>query len=544
MPLLPAKLLSSAGAELPANAAIPVDPDGTVLALEIPADSELLAATLTLVAPGDDRTIDLLTGPRAATLASSQGAGMPASNVAIYWLSADWRTRRPLVAVQVNVGGNTPNLIGVLKLSEDGPWYPPNPSHLTLGSLQRLPALFATRLMVEFATDANNVLTSTTAMVTALSLLTAARPGDLTLTLGDAPVASHALPFDPRETWPVEAELLAALRDALADRGGPVRLRLRSSEPALLHRLTLALDRVPRVRRFAAGPAVTAALLADGTATIPITLPPNAAVDSLAFTLRADLPPERPAVTVDNAPPGLYAHRVTPDRSAAQAFNNAPGATLAGLDLHLQPIAPLLQATVSIHADECGMPAAAPLLSIPLERVQDGDPPWRSEWWRLDLPAGLALPDNPWWVSLSVTRGDLLWHLDTALVADAPAAPLPQSARWRHGADHWLLREVPGPGPVRTLVVPWARTRVRLAADPANPPTPTLHLLYRGAELPLTPDADGRVTVSRAQLAPHDARPNAPLAIRAASAVAGSVTASDLELRLAPVRDSLALGLA
>lgn len=543
MPLLPAKLLSSAGAELPVNAAIPVDPGGTTLAFEIPADSELVAAALTLVAPGDDRTIDLLAGPAAATLASSQGAGPPPGNLAVTWLTADWRSRRPLVAVAVAVSNN-PAPLGTLKLSEDGPWYPPNPSRLTLGPLQRLPALYATRLLVEFATESNGVLTPTSAIVTSVALQAAARPGDLTVSLADAPVASHALAFDPREAWLVEPELLTALQSALADRGGPVKLRLRSSEPGLLDRLTLRLDRVPRIRQFATGPTVTAALVADATTEIPIALPADAAVDSLAFTVRTDLPAERPAVAIDADPPGPHAHRVSPDRSAAQALRAAPGALLVGLDLHLRALTPAIQATVAIHADESGLPAAAPLLTIPLDRVLADDPPWPTEWWHFDVPAGFTLPDATWWVSLSVTRGDLLWHLDTRPIVDAPGAPLPQSSRWRHAADAWLLREVPGPGPVRALVVPWARTRVRLAADPAALPTPTLHLHHRGAQLPLTLDPNGRVTVSRAQLAPLDAAPSGPLTLRVASTVAGSVTASDLELRLARVRDTLTLGLA
>lgn len=545
MPNLPAKLTSSAGAELPTSAVIPVDQGGTTLAFEVPEGSELVAASLTIVAPGDDRTIDLLTGPQAATLASSQGPGPPPNNVAVAWLTADWRTRRSLAAVSVSVSGTTPGLIGSIKLAEDGPWYPPSPARLTLGTLQRLPSLFATRLMVEFVTEAGGVQTPSSAIVTAVALQAAARPGDLTVALAGEPIASHALPFDPLETWPIDQELLTALQTTLADRGGPAQLRLRSSEPAQLQRVTLAIDRVPRILRFAGGPQVTGPIPAGGAATIPIELPASAAIDSLRFTLRTELPNERPATSVGDDPPGPHAHRITPDRSAAQGFNHAPGAALAGLDVHVRPLAAAVQASASIHADQNGEPAPAPLISVALDHVRETDPPHDSAWWRFDPPEPLPLPDGPWWVCLTVTRGDLLWHVDTAPVAELPGAPTPRSARYRHGADAWLLREVPGPGPVRSLVVPWARARVRLAADPAAPPpAPKIRLRWRGAEIDVTADADGRVAVTREQLAPLASRPPGPLEIVVASAIAGSFTASNLELRLATVRDTATLGLA
>ena len=545
MPLLPAKLTSSAGAELPASAVIPVDQGGTTLAFEVPEGSELVAATLTIVAPGDDRTIDLLAGPQAATLASSQGAGPPPNNLAVAWLTADWRTRRSLAAVSVSVSGTTPGLIGTIKLAEDGPWYPPSPARLTLGTLQRLPSLCATRLMVEFVSEAGGVQTPSTAIVTEVALQAAARPGDLTVSLAGEPFASHDLAFDPRETWPIDQEFLTALRTALADRGGPVQLRLRSGEPAQLQRITLTIDRIPRILRFTGGPQVTGQLPAEGVATIPIAIPADAAIDSLRFTLRAELPAERPATSVGDDPPGPHAHRVTPDRSAAQGFNHAPGAALAGLDLHVRPLTAAVKASASIHEDSFGEPAPAPLISVALERALATDPPHPSAWWRFDLPAPLTLPDGPWWVCLTVAAGDLLWHVDADPVAELPGAPTPRSARWRHGVDAWQLREVPGPGPVRSLVVPWARTRVRLAADPAAPPpAPTLRLRWRGAEIDVTADADGRVVVTREQLAPLASRPPGPLEIVVASAIAGSFTAANLELRLALVRDTATLGLA
>jgi hypothetical protein len=544
VPTLTATITASTGAVVAANAVIPVDPTGAALTFEVPADSELVAAALTLVAPGDDRTIDLLAGPSAATLASSQGPGAPPRDLAVAWFTADWRTRRPLSALSVTVAGNTPGLVGILKLAEDGPWYPPSPGRLLLGQNQRLPGLLATRLMVEFMTEAADKLTPASAIVTAVGLQAAARPSDLTLAHDHAPFASRAEPFDPREAWTVDRELLAVLQDSLGDRGGPAEIRLRSREPGLLQRLSLALERVPQVRRFTAdAPELRLEIPADGLARAPIDLPADAQLTSLAFTARADLAHERPAVPVDNDPPGPHAHRVDPARSAAQSFTHAPGAALAGLDLHLRPLAAVVQCTATIHADQFGEPAAAPLATAPLSRVFTTDPPWPSAWWRLDLPAPLALPDGPWWVCLSVARGDLLWHLDVRPPIDAPGAPQPRSARHRHGADAWLVREVPGPGPVRQQVVPWARTRVRLALDPATPPPPpTLRLQWRGKTIDLTPDAAGRVTLGPDQLAEFSAEPPGPLAILVATTVAGTVTLGDLHIRLAPVRDTFALG--
>jgi hypothetical protein len=544
VPTLPATITASTGAVLAASAVIPVDPVGAVLAFEVPADSELVAAALTLVAPGDDRSIDLLAGPSAATLASSQGPGAPPRDLAVAWFTADWRTRRPLSALSVTVAGNTPGLVGIIKLAEDGPWYPPSPGRLTLGQNQRLPALLATRLMIEFMTEAADKLTPASAIVTAFGLQAAARPGDLTLAQGATLFASHALPFDPREAWTVDRELLAVLQDSLGDRGGPASIRLRSAEPGLLQRLTLAIDRIPRLRRFTAdAPEVRLDLPADGHARAAIDLPADAQLTSIAFTARADLAHERPAVPVDNDPPGPHAHRVDPARSAAQCFTHAPGAALVGLDLHLRPLAGVVQCTAAIHADQFGEPAAAPLATIALGRVFPTDPPWPSEWWRFDLPEPLALPDGPWWVALAVTRGDLLWHLDVRPPPDAPGAPQPRSARHRHGVDAWLVREVPGPGPVRQLVVPWARTRVRLAVDPAAPPpAPTLRLQWRGKTIDLTPDADGRISLGPDQLAEFAGQPPGPLAILVATTVAGAVTLGDLHIRLAQVRDTFALG--
>lgn len=522
-----------------AGGALPVDDAGLALTVTVPADSELVAAALTLVAPGDDRTLDLLAGPAPAALATSAGPGAPGPTDSVAWFTADWRVRRPLTFLAVT--STTVKRHGRLRLAEDGPWYPPTPDRVEFGDAgQRLPALAASRLMVEVMNSDEN--RPDTAALTGVSVKVAARPCDLSAALDDGgPVAQHPLPFDPREAWTLRGELLSALQRALGDRGGAATVRLRSSAPGLLHRLELAVDRVPRVRRFAGGAATTSLEIpADGSASAFLEVPADAAVTALGFTVAVALPGERTAHALDpgRAPP--LAHRCTPARTAAQGFA-PPDAPLTGVDLHLRPLTRGVQAAVSVHPDQFGEPAPAALATLPFEFVGAGDPPWPSWWCTLALPAPLTLPDEPWWLVLTVAQGDLLWHMDDAPVPAAPAAPLPDAAKYRVGADVWLPRARGGPAVATRPAQARARVRLQRPADDP-PPTPRLRLRWRGKELALTPDAHGRVELDAAALAPFAPPGDGRIEVVVAVPVAGTVTLSQPSLRLAPTRDTIAFG--
>ena len=162
----------------------PVDSTGRTLVLDVPPGVELLRASLTLQAPGDDVMVDVVPG---ATLATSTGRKQLSKDESIEWVSLDWGARRPLTFLQLQTPAGSPAGKARLSVAEGGPWYPPTPSDTVPlgGNGQPLPGIMASRLMMELVdASAADPLKPKVLVPTKLSgvvVKAAARPADLTV---------------------------------------------------------------------------------------------------------------------------------------------------------------------------------------------------------------------------------------------------------------------------------------------------------------------------------------------------------------------------
>jgi hypothetical protein len=509
-------------------------PAGLAVVLDVPPDLELVRALLTLQAPGDDVTVDLVPG---ATLATSLGPGPLPANTAIDWLSLDWGTRRPLTSLQIK--STETHKEGRLNIAEAGPWFPPTLGNTVTvgGNGQALPGIMASRLLVEFFTPPANPMPpdptkkTVATKVSELVVKAAARPPDLTALIEpEALFFHHPMPLQPLQELTLREELRAALQRAWPAqlRGGPVTLTLRSSGPAMLRKLLLTLDTAAVFQRWSTGgDSLSFSLPTNGEYIGSVNVPPDRPLREVRFLVRYQ--PAQPSL----------AHRCGSGYAAAQAFAPPQGSgTLVGIDLHLRPLTRSVQGTLALFPDAYGRPGNVPLGSaVELSLEERNAPPWAARWVSLELPEPLVLEEKaPWWAVLTITQGGVLWSLGDMAAAPGSGGLLPCGSFYRsEDTGPWLERVVPSTGGTSRL--PWAYSRPRLRASAAEPPSPLQVLLRWGSrELGVTPDAEGRVSLDEralAALTPPGAPPKGappPLMVVVRTRAAGELTLSGLRV--------------
>ncbi|PTL80171.1 hypothetical protein [Vitiosangium sp. GDMCC 1.1324] len=533
--------LKYGGQPAPAGATVPVDASGLEVELQVPPGVALVSASLTLKAPADSETLDVLQGsPPAAIVTSTGKASLP--DTTVEWFTVDWGVRRPLVSLKLVPTGTTgTGKGGRLRLTEGGPWFLPTPAVVVpLGSSRTLPALMASRLMLEvitLATAQNPNEAPATADITGLELKAAARPVDLRAAVGtESPFFIQALPLQPLQELTLRDELLAALTRAwpASLEGGRVVVTLRSSAPGRLLRPRLSLFTAPVLTTFEGGQAVASRILpTDGQAEAAIPVPAGRTLQGVELTVEPRLRPERSGLLPrpPDAPP--LAHHCGQHHAAAQGFSPLPpGADLQGIDLFLRLLSRAATGTLAIHPDDHGQPAVAPFpgATVDLALEELGTPPGPSRWVSFELPKVLATGEGGWWAVLTLTAGELLWSLGDAAQLEPSAEVLPQSAAFRLDSNPWLAREVPG------LTRPWAYSRPRLA-DPAPRPPPRVQLRWGTAGIDVPLDGEGHASLGPKQLealpppvAGTGAQP--PLRVVLGSTIAGDVTLRQLRVTL------------
>jgi hypothetical protein len=517
---------------------LPVGPSGRSIVLDVPPGVELLRASLTLQAPGDDETVDLAPG---ATLATSTSRNQLSKDESITWFSLDWGTRRPLTALAIQLPEATNNK-GRLSVAEGGPWYPPTPSDTVSlgGSGQPLPGIMASRLMVELvdATSTSDplkpkVLAAT--KVSGVAVKAAARPSDLTALVEPGGLFFHqAMPLQPLQELTLDDNLSTALQRAwpVDLKGGQVTVTLRSSSPGKLKRLHLALNTATVVQAWRGGEeSLRLPVASDGEVVGRIDMSPGQVLKEVRFLVRYQ--PRDEFLPLTPRPPLLpsLAHLCGSGYAAAQAFSPPTGeGSLVGLDLHLRPLTRQVKGTLTLFPDAHDRPADKPLQGATLELAleETGDAPWPYRWIPFELPRPIALGDTPWWAVLTLTEGNVLWSLGEPASAPTSGVLVPRTALYRTGdTEPWLPRGG----------APWAFTRPRLRAPAAEPPPPPrVQLRWGNKRLEVTPDEAGRVSLDAKALealppppTPAGGTPS-PLEVVVQSRTAGELLLSGLRV--------------
>ncbi|RKH68268.1 hypothetical protein D7V93_01500 [Corallococcus llansteffanensis] len=525
------------GKSVPAGPTLPVDGLGPTLTLDVPPGVELLRAELCLQMPGDDVTLDLMKGVPPAAVATSAGRTCLPTDGEIRWLTVDWGVRRPLTFLQID--SPTANRRGRLKVSDGGPWFPPLPMDvIPLGREgQQLPALMASRLMLELVEDAGagsgNPLKESSASVQGVLLKAAARPADLWACIGtQSPFFQYPQPLPPRQELILRDELSIALRQAWPAglQGGPVEVHLRSSAAGRLRRARLSLETAVVVTTWKNGSGQWSGSLPYGGEVVsPIDVPTDRPLRSVELTVEAQSRKER--VPLTPAPPSLpeQAQLCGPGFVAAQAFTVRRKEALLGIDLHLRLLSRAARGTVTLHSDVGNRPAEVSLNSttVEFELESEGDPPWGARWLPVDLPSPVTV-EGTWWVVLTLTEGQVLWTLDAPPAPPPSAAAAPLGALYQLEKGPWLEREPP---PLQAPPLkPWACCRPRFF-EPATPPPPSVLLRWGTHVLPVVPDARGRVSLDERTLGGLPGpQAGTPLEVVVRSQVAGELTLSALRV--------------
>ncbi|WP_147450048.1 hypothetical protein [Corallococcus carmarthensis] len=542
--------LRHGGKAVPAGPTAPVDAAGLTVALDVPANVELLRASLTVQAPGDDVMVDALLG---ATVASSLGPGPVPTNKSLQWFSVDWGARRPLMFLQVKTVETA--VEGRLSIADGGPWYPPTPGlTVPLGdrdtTAQALPGIMASSLMVEFFTPpanplppvANQKTVATT--VSSLVVKAAARPPDLTASVElEPPFFRQGMPLQPLQELTLRDDLRAALQRAWPPnlKGGPVAFGLKAPAPSRLRALVLTLDTALITQVWSpGGDALTLTLFPDEAGVGRVEVPPDRPLREVRFLARYQPRSERVPLSFPPPERPAQAHRCGEGYAAAQAFSAPePGGELAGLELHLRPLTRSVRGTVTLFPDEYGRPGTVPLApGVDFSLEEQGPAPWDARWVSFEFPKPLGLDARRnWWVVLTVAQGSVLWSLGDAAAVTGEAGLAPRAALYRaEDTGPWLERVVPsleGPGGG-----PWAYCRPRLSASSAEPPAPPEVSLRWGArQLPVKLDAQGRVRLTERELAeflppglPATGAPAPMLEVVVRSRVAAELTLRELRV--------------
>jgi hypothetical protein len=518
------------GAErLAFGAPVSLDPAGLVVELDVPPGVELERAELRMEAPDDRLELD-------AALAVTTSAGPLDPNKPVEWVSVDLGARRPLTWLEIDTDAKA----GRLKVSEGGPWFPPQPFEIIdLRAGVRLSGVTATRLLVEPIEDTkSDKKERAPARIRGVKARVAARPPDLRASIADGPpFFGHPLLLAPGEVVLLRDELTAALRRAWpADlAGGLVTVTVRSSAESRLRSVRLALATSAVFRAWDGGAAeVTLSIPPGGVAETSVRVPGGRPLESIAFTVQSRPRPETVPLLPEPRTDPVIAQLAGSGFGVAQAFSTpAEDAALLGINLFLQPLTPAVKGTVSIHPDVFGRPADAPFAKAVVElAIEDGGgAPRPPRWVDLDFAGPVPVKNGVFWAVLDVLQGDALWLLGDAPEGDPKATTELRGTLFRSAGERvWREREPP-PSFLLQMPHPWACARPRFRAT-TPPPAPRITLLRGSAEVPAVIGKGGRVALDARALEALSRDGDERLRVAVRSDVAAEVTLSGLRVRV------------
>lgn len=543
--------LARGGVTLPPGEAVEVDSTGVQIIAQLARGLVIDDIDFEVETANDELQVERLDDRCVWT--SSAGDGVTGAEVS--WVSLDWRARRTVVEVFVElVNAPAAGVVGRLKLADDGPWYAPVPESLPLNARVRLPSYGAKRLMVELVRRDGERLLPATAAVHTVSVRVLASPPDLSLSIERELVQRLDRSLSPSERWRVHQPLLDATRRTLA--GMPrsdtrtFALTVRASSKGVLRRVVVsAAARVEVCRWAAGGSSVTLRVSPGSPARARIEAPAgDAELTGLEFGVEARLPSERCLALARHGHGFTDACRCRPGTITAQRLPTAAGAARPlALELQLMPMSRTLRAAVALHRDRFGVPEGEPVVRERLEfRMEsDAEAPWAASWVSLAIPPplSLAMRGVPLWALLTVEEGDALWSLD-------PAEGSP-GVLFRRGAETWREQLVyvasrHGEAASSRPNGRAAAARVRLRVTAAEPPSASLRLRWRAREIPLVADAAGRVALSPEELgrlrAGGESGGADAIELVAQSPVSGDISLFDLRARFSATRRRFEFG--
>ncbi|MFV8750437.1 hypothetical protein ACNOYE_07785 [Nannocystaceae bacterium ST9] len=509
-----------------------LDGDGVDLVIEVAADEELTEASLSL--------IKATTGPEPTWSAPVVGSDKDGAIASITWVSLDWGSTRTIEKISLKFPISNDLAVRVKVAIGASQWYsPPGPTMAPVPNaagastfVLSFPDTTADRVMIEFVAQVDGAFKSTT-LTELPSVEFGPRARDPVVAV-QAKRAIFSLAGEPAAPTPVP-KLIESLADQKLALLGPtsVPLVVRAGSAGnldltwnfVIDHLTHAFG--PPI----AGPSGSIALSWGGEALFVLYQRASAA-DKLARIMALDLTmthvakPERlilyPALALLDEKLGEL---IRPLCDSAQRFDLAAPEQLTGVSLWVRPLAAAIELMVSVHVDEGGSPAAAPLIEVPVSIAEPGYAKLGPRWLEVDFPAPVPASAGNWVVVRSLA-GELSW------LVGRPKPSTIGALRHRRNSGAWLDR-------TNDDADGWALLRVR-SLETGPIPAPTIELRLLGATkassptFPLTPTGDA-IHWTPATTAPAVST----ILLHVASPIPSTISLSGLTMRWRAVEPSL-----
>lgn len=489
--------------------------------------SDAQPLTLTLRPIDDEQLVaaSLVIGAGSGSGSSSAPVELRSSNdgawTGVTWVMASWDSVRSVQSLTLEFASKPNPLVIRVSIAQGGSgWFlPPGPHTFTLGAAMQLHAVLpdtvADRVLVELLDGQGSPVSADLSPVAPVGVLLGRKPRELELRVRGRRSLLRWSGAIPAEGWALE-DLHARLRSELRSelRGEEVVLELRAAVAGELM-LSWELDALRVAERFADASTTRSfevgfasehseALLSAETEAV--------ALESLVMAVSAAPSTEQLVPRSSTTTSSGDGQRVGQLHDAAQLITLAQPHQLTAIDVLVRGLVDGTTVTLSLHADDGGRPAAAPLVELQQEiSARMFEPDWVS----FGFTTPVLVEAGRWWVMLKVGDGELMWLVSSATTASG--------LFHRRDRASWL-RCVPS----REAVL---RARA-LAQPPAEPVSLWLqgHPIDGGAawELPLDIDEDGVARWSSGSVTPPVSN---RIALRVAAAVTTAVTLSDLVLR-------------
>jgi hypothetical protein len=431
-----------------------------------------------------------------AVISTDNADFVPDSKNTVHWLMADFGNERQLSFVQINNYPDTGTLPATnykarLKLFINGNWLPMLPIDiLDLNTACSFSPIMASKLLIELVEDAGYGLwkpKSDAVDIYALFLKASTTPANLAISIAGKPVDFKHQGFLSNEGVHIDGFANAVNRylatqptihtvpiQLTATGDGNIRVNFKAVTVTVARELNDPVDGVLQMlwqHRENNDKAV-----AKAAATLDL----NKARAKL-LELEFSVAPKLLAHTLlfpANAEQQSQAQLLTSTFSLAQGFHGNPKTdVLTGLELKLQTRSSNLNASLALHPDQHGYPAQNPYSGavLAIDWLTDGEPRETDGWLFLPFPSPVKIPDENFWIVLSVQQGEVLWYL-----ADNPPVNA-DCCLYRKTGEAWMKR-----GEQQ-----WAQTRLCVFA--AKPKTLTATCIQRGeAKVSLELNAEGK----------------------------------------------------
>ena len=502
-----------------------ISPEGLELILSMPGGCELDTATLAL----------RIAGQNEEKLTCDFTSGNGTEKDTISWQIADWGCERPVIALDITANpGNPGDKKARVKVSHNEVWLPLIPVDIfTMGSKQYFPAVFTSKLMVEFVTELKTsdgieipgAWQPDSATVTGTKIFASGAPCDVKLSIADeAPFFSHPgiLPSDV--SIPVSG-LKGAVNRFLDETG-------RTEVP-----LTITAGRKSQIKVNFEAKAIRVAKNMEGLdreGRLELSWRPedvafvivgkNTKVREVEFTSELVAGSEQLLISPESTDVSS-AHLCDLHHTAAQCFEPLPeGHELTSLELYLRPAKLPVIARLDLYADNLMQPAQQPLPAAGCEiKIEEPcERPWLPYWIPFSLSQPASLNEGPWWAVLTVETGEVHWFLSNEVPKGI------SQAMYRIGDGPWLQRRPYGADEKPQ----WSLCR--LVVSRQEPPEIELLLRRNSPPIQLIPDPHGRVRKAGKNLAKINKSPASEgekLELVIKSNVSGSIVISNPRIR-------------